>query len=57
MLSAGIQIKGREAKVLGVIFNCSESAIVSDAKVINRSAQIRTQAGLDAAGVSTPGAG
>ena len=34
VLSAGIQIKGREAKVLGVIFNCSGSAICADVKVI-----------------------
>jgi hypothetical protein len=32
VLSAGIQIKGREAKVLGVIFNCSVSAITADVK-------------------------
>jgi hypothetical protein len=32
VLTGGIQIGSREAKVLGVLFGCSESAIVSDAK-------------------------
>jgi len=34
VLTAGIQIGPREAKVLGVVFNCSVSAIQADAKVL-----------------------
>jgi hypothetical protein len=34
VLNAGIQIGPREAKVLGVVFNCSVSAIQADAKVL-----------------------
>ena len=34
VLTAGIQIGPREAKVLGVVFNCSVSAIQVDAKVL-----------------------
>jgi len=34
VLTAGIQIGPREAKVLGVVFSCSVSAIQADAKVL-----------------------
>jgi hypothetical protein len=34
VLSAGIEIKGREAKALSVVFGCSQSAIQADVKVI-----------------------
>jgi len=38
ILSAGLEIKGREAKVLSVLFGCSVSAIKSDAKVVRADA-------------------
>jgi len=34
VLNAGIQIASREAKVLGVVFNCSQSAIAADVKLL-----------------------
>jgi hypothetical protein len=36
ILSAGLEIKGREAKLLGVVFGCSKSAIQADVKVISK---------------------
>ena len=35
VLTAGIQIGPREAKVLGVVFNCSQSAIAADVKALH----------------------
>jgi hypothetical protein len=35
VLNAGIQIGSREAKVLGVVFNCSQSAIAADVKALH----------------------
>jgi len=35
VLSAGIRIGSREAKLLGVVFNCSSSAIQADAKIVH----------------------
>jgi hypothetical protein len=35
VLNAGIQIGTREAKLLGVVFNCSASAIQPDVKVVH----------------------
>ena len=35
VLDAGIQIGSREAKVLGVVFNCSQSAIAADVKALH----------------------
>jgi hypothetical protein len=43
ILSAGIQIGSREAKLLGVVFNCSVSAIQADVKVL-RAGDIRSSA-------------
>jgi hypothetical protein len=34
VLSAGIEIGSREARVLSVIFGCSASAIVADARLV-----------------------
>jgi hypothetical protein len=36
VLAAGISIGPREAKLLGVVFNCSGSAIQADAKLAAR---------------------
>jgi hypothetical protein len=38
VLSAGIRIGSREAKLLGVVFNCSPSAIQADAKIVRADA-------------------
>jgi hypothetical protein len=43
VLSAGIRIETREAKLLGVVFNCSKSAIQADVKVL-RAADTRSSA-------------
>ena len=39
VLTAGIQIGPREAKVLGVVFNCSVSAIQADVKELAKMVQ------------------
>jgi hypothetical protein len=36
VLNAGIQIGPREAKVLGLVFNCSVSAIQADVKIAGK---------------------
>jgi hypothetical protein len=41
VLNAAIQIGQREAKVLGVVFDCSVSAIYADVKLL-RAADIRS---------------
>ena len=58
VLSAGIEIGSREAKVLSVLYSCSPSAILADAKVVKapqHGREIRPQAGPgDAEGVRPP---
>ena len=58
VLSAGIEIGSREAKVLSVLYSCSPSAILADAKVVKapqHGREIRPQAGPgDAEGVRHP---
>jgi hypothetical protein len=44
VLSAGIEIGPREAKVLGVVFNCSASAITADAKLLRTLGACTTRA-------------
>lgn len=42
VLNAGIQIGSREAKVLGVVFNCSQSAIAADVKIAGKEGSEKT---------------
>jgi hypothetical protein len=50
ILSAGLEIKGREAQLLAVLFNCSPSAIGSDVKILR--AGSRSGNGLRVTGVN-----